>query len=465
MKKLFSLLLIACALMLVACGGNSPEDDTKESTPGTDLPEPLVTVGAPDSTDQSTETSEPDTTPKPRWDSYAEAYRDLALDLKAIIAARPTIDIEASNLPEMSCDINYSSLSTTISEQIGTNDRVSDFGYILFDMNNDGTPELFWVNLDHEILAVFTYHNGQPKLLCGFWSRYRATVTDNGQLFVSGSSGANDSNVTLYTLKSGELENVFEFGTTSLDPTALIYYERTSEQQISITTDRLDDLYKLYTEHCPDWKKTTVYSLDSTPPKNADSRDILSDGECLPYIQQIKNTDQPIMAGPGYDYTKTTTVGEEGAFTVISEITDAQGNLWGRLKSGIGWIDLTDIRKDPAEINFTVTVTNQEKLGGMTYHRYVITEEYTMSLLFRVNKKITDISFFSIDTSVTETKGEEHFRLQSMDSNMPLVVDLAFFGDMTTFGISFKDESGKIYTYSIYDSLRDGTIIMQPFNG
>ena len=47
----------------------------------------------------------------------------------------------------------------------------SDFGYIVYDLNDDQTPELFWVRSDHEILAIFTLVNNQARLLDAFWPR------------------------------------------------------------------------------------------------------------------------------------------------------------------------------------------------------------------------------------------------------------------------------------------------------
>ncbi len=64
-----------------------------------------------------------------------------------------------------------------------------------------------------------------------------------------------------------------------------------------------------------------------------------------PYIENIKNPDQPVYKGPGYDTGKVGTVEKATAYTIVAEERDAEGNLWGKLKSGAGWIDLDDARK------------------------------------------------------------------------------------------------------------------------
>ena len=35
-------------------------------------------------------------------------------------------------------------------------------------------------------------------------------------------------------------------------------------------------------------------------------------------------------------------VGEAGIYTILSEVWDADGNLWGEMKSGIGWVLLIE---------------------------------------------------------------------------------------------------------------------------
>ena len=57
----------------------------------------------------------------------------------------------------------------------------------------------------------------------------------------------------------------------------------------------------------------------------------------VPYLLRIERNDQSIHEGPSYDDIFVATVGEKGVYTIVEEATDAEGNLWGRLKSGIGW--------------------------------------------------------------------------------------------------------------------------------
>ena len=66
----------------------------------------------------------------------------------------------------------------------------------------------------------------------------------------------------------------------------------------------------------------------------------------VPYLLQIPRADQSIFEGPGYDYVFAGTVRERGTYTIVEEQWDYEGNLWGKLKSGAGWVDVSQIRSE-----------------------------------------------------------------------------------------------------------------------
>ena len=63
-----------------------------------------------------------------------------------------------------------------------------------------------------------------------------------------------------------------------------------------------------------------------------------------PYLEEIWWSEEPIYSGPGYGYSYVGTVEEAGVYTIVEEKYDGAGDLWGRLKSGVGWVNLTHIR-------------------------------------------------------------------------------------------------------------------------
>lgn len=70
--------------------------------------------------------------------------------------------------------------------------------------------------------------------------------------------------------------------------------------------------------------------------------------EFEPYLLKIRNAELPIFAGPGYEHDQVGAIRDHGTYTIVEEkqvrSTDAGLVIWGRLKSGAGWIDLADAK-------------------------------------------------------------------------------------------------------------------------
>ena len=102
----------------------------------------------------------------------------------------------------------------------------------------------------------------------------------------------------------------------------------------------------------------------------------------LPYIATIP-TNQSVYYGPGYAYNYVTYIKTGGTYTIVEEAYDEAGNLWGKLKSGVGWVNLSDIRDEEetaptpvspsAEVPYLETIpTNQSVYYGPGYaYNYV----------------------------------------------------------------------------------------------
>ena len=72
-----------------------------------------------------------------------------------------------------------------------------------------------------------------------------------------------------------------------------------------------------------------------------------------------------IYSGPGYGYTYIQSVGKTGVYTIVQQQYDGSGNLWGKLKSGVGWVCLRGSykpKKSTAPVNTSYTVN----LSGST---------------------------------------------------------------------------------------------------
>ena len=94
----------------------------------------------------------------------------------------------------------------------------SGFGYALRDINADGTPELFILSKDNGsensvINALYTIQSGKTLLVDAYWSRNICELSENGTIYINGSSGADDSGYASFLLNSetGELELIETF--------------------------------------------------------------------------------------------------------------------------------------------------------------------------------------------------------------------------------------------------------------
>lgn len=183
----------------------------------------------------------------------------------------------------------------------------------------------------------------------------------------------------------------------------------------------------------------------------------------LPYLQRIDRADQSIYEGPGYDYVFVGTVRERGTYTIVEESWDHEGNLWGKLKSGAGWVDLTEIRsEDYAKALISANYADENFLLHGAYHLCSGDEsEYRIPIAFRAYGTLRDVALFAYEFSGEDyVMGADFFTLSELTEEMPLVAELAFPGDMSMYGIRFVDENGNTHIYSIYISGRNGALVL-----
>lgn len=185
----------------------------------------------------------------------------------------------------------------------------------------------------------------------------------------------------------------------------------------------------------------------------------------LPYLQKIPRPDQSIFDGPGYDYIFSGTVKEAGTYTIVEEVWDNEGNLWGRLKSGAGWVDLSEILQfieNPAPIS--ANFAEDRLLSSGNFHHYIgDTSEYAVKITFYAYETLKNVTFFSMELTETMEKDEDLYSIPELTPEMPFVAAAAFPGDMTTYGISFTDQNGTAHCYTVSISGRNGTLVLSEY--
>lgn len=59
----------------------------------------------------------------------------------------------------------------------------------------------------------------------------------------------------------------------------------------------------------------------------------------LPRLVKVTATALNVRSGPGTGYKATMTIRDQGTYTIVAE-----QDVWGKLKSGAGWISLADTK-------------------------------------------------------------------------------------------------------------------------
>lgn len=181
------------------------------------------------------------------------------------------------------------------------------------------------------------------------------------------------------------------------------------------------------------------------------------------YIIHIPLADQSIFSGPTYDSYFAGIVGVATNYTIVDETTDSEGNLWGKLKSGRGWVDLTEIRSGAREkLPITVNFADQAVIDyPNSLHFTQSHHEGAIQVAFRPQEHLRNFTFSDYYLNGEDFEiGETYYTAMELSKNTPVVVDLMFTGDFTMFLITFLDEEGNPHNYRIYESQRNNTICM-----
>ena len=107
--------------------------------------------------------------------------------------------------------------------------------------------------------------------------------------------------------------------------------------------------------------------------------------EETPYRQRVTRPDEMIFSGPGYDEFCVGTVRKAGVYTIVEEVDDGEGHLWGRLKSGAGWIDLTQLQhREDFPMPISANYADDRLMNSGNFEHYLAPDaEYRVKIAFR----------------------------------------------------------------------------------
>lgn len=208
--------------------------------------------------------------------------------------------------------------------------------------------------------------------------------------------------------------------------------------------------------------QTAAPTETTAPPETTGPAETTEPGEtAAPPVQEGPDTvvlvgsETMYYAGPGFRFGAAGMVEEAGTYTIVEEAADADGNIWGRLKSGAGWLCLTQPPLAPIYADYAEESFN-------AYHAYWSDEtDYITSIGFTPAEKLTDVKFGLLDWFETESwqMSEVLYTMDEMDPDRAFLAQVVFWGDMTTYGISFTDVDGEARHYAIMVSGKDGSLV------
>lgn len=183
-----------------------------------------------------------------------------------------------------------------------------------------------------------------------------------------------------------------------------------------------------------------------------------------PCLQRVLRPDEMIFSGPSYDEFCVGTVKEAGTYTIVEEVDDGEGHLWGRLKSGAGWIDLTHVRDEEiAAWPVSAAFAQDCRIQG-AYHAFCMEDsEYTTWICVRVYETLTDVALMRLDlaTGAELIPAEALHHLPEMTPDTPLLAGVVFDGDMTTYAVRGTDAAGNVHLFTLSVSGRNGMLILE----
>ena len=276
-------------------------------------------------------------------------------------------------------------------------------GYAMEDLTGDGVPELVLGSLEDDTLyAVYTGDQGEPVLMLEGYCRNRCYYVGRGQFFCSGSASALNSILAAYTLSEDGLELVCE--------------------DFYFTDESADDMMDVSFFH------NTSGVMD---PDVSEQLDMDYDGffaiedKWMSQVRTIELTPFEVEFNAGT--------------SVVIDGPQVRA-MWagGEWNGDYDWIDLS-------------------------------TGEPVSTILFVADSTVTDFQISSLFLESVDDYGNMNFSvtpLYTQDTLTPdwaLVVDLTFYGDLPSYGISYVDANRQLWRFAIEISGYDGSIVLTEY--
>lgn len=174
----------------------------------------------------------------------------------------------------------------------------------------------------------------------------------------------------------------------------------------------------------------------------------------LPYLVTVSRADFPIYQGPGYHHPQAGYVAAAGVYTIVEETYDG-GSLWGKLKSGAGWVDLTRLETEESRGPVISLSSMAELLASGDDYIYcpIASDQYAQKIFLQATAPLTDVEIFPLLFVETLEEQPPVYTVNQWQAGGYLLLEASFPGDFSAYGIRVTDSDGVIYRYSIWENL------------
>lgn len=171
-----------------------------------------------------------------------------------------------------------------------------------------------------------------------------------------------------------------------------------------------------------------------------------------PYLEEIP-AEACVFKSADADSAFVQTILADGSFTIMEEVRAENGDLWGRLKSGIGWVNLTDPLCDGSQLPpVTISLAGKAVLNS-DHHSAHVHSDYVRKISFVAHETVTDLRI--VFTNAGQT-GDTVYTMATLEPGKPLVAHLSYAGDFYGYYLYYKDANGTEHSNYIGESL-DGS--------
>ena len=177
------------------------------------------------------------------------------------------------------------------------------------------------------------------------------------------------------------------------------------------------------------------------------------------YLMPLYAGDE-IYAGPGYDFPIADGLTADGTFTITAQAWDSADNLWGKLKSGAGWVFIKS-ESAMAYSPIFVDYAGEELLAKGPYEYVLVDESLDASeIAIYANETLKDVCFSLLEYTDEGFIENPLYNAPVITIEKPLVAAVAFYGSNTTYGLSFTDALGVHRLFAISISGMDGSLVL-----